>query len=332
MAQNYYYAVARIKTLENELISNSLVNRMLEAPDAMEALKYLSETSYRTHLSDISDPRDFELVLEKGMESTYEMIDRSTENPEITKVSRIKNDYNNLKILLKSYFLEVERDELLSKFGMVDINALKASVQNKEFRDVPKLVEEAVLQVMEDFELNGNPQNIDLIVDKKMYQHIRESVKKLNMKPYEEYLKVEIDMINLKTFLRIRRIGGDFNFFQKAFIEGGSITLDEFQKFFLENLSVVGDLFSYTPYGSFLTEAFKQFMESGSITEFEKDCDNYLLKVAKEGKNLAFGAGPILGYIKAKENENKAIRIIMVGKINNIPSSMIRGRLRDLYV
>jgi V/A-type H+-transporting ATPase subunit C len=34
----------------------------------------------------------------------------------------------------------------------------------------------------------------------------------------------------------------------------------------------------------------------------------------------------------AKENEIRIIRIIMVGKINNMPTDSIRERLRDVYV
>ena len=39
-----------------------------------------------------------------------------------------------------------------------------------------------------------------------------------------------------------------------------------------------------------------------------------------------------INNIYAKETEIKIIRIIMVGKLNNIPAEVVRERLRDIYV
>ncbi|MDK2799758.1 MAG: V/A-type H+/Na+-transporting ATPase subunit [Clostridiales bacterium] len=47
---------------------------------------------------------------------------------------------------------------------------------------------------------------------------------------------------------------------------------------------------------------------------------------------MAFGIEPLVAYLMAKENEIKIVRIIMVGKINNISNEIIRERLREAYV
>ena len=52
----------------------------------------------------------------------------------------------------------------------------------------------------------------------------------------------------------------------------------------------------------------------------------------KSAKMISFGGEPLLAYIYAKETEIKVIRIIMVGKLNNINGEVIRERLRDIYV
>ena len=46
----------------------------------------------------------------------------------------------------------------------------------------------------------------------------------------------------------------------------------------------------------------------------------------KSGKLVTFGPERILSYIYAKETEIKIIRIIMVGKLNNITEEVIRER------
>ena len=56
------------------------------------------------------------------------------------------------------------------------------------------------------------------------------------------------------------------------------------------------------------------------------------MSIMKAAKIIPFGVEPFLAYIYAKETEIKIIRIIMVGKLNNIAAEVIRERLRDIYV
>ncbi len=330
MAQNYYYAVSRIKTLENELLTPGIVLRMLEAENGEESLKFLSETGYRQFLGEVPNVRDFEKILSMGMEDTFYTIDQSTGNKAISKIFRMRHDFNNLKIYLKSHFLGEEHTEILSPYGTIDLKSLKAAI-DKDFSQVTKEIEAATVSAFQDFETNNNPQNIDLIVDKMMYRAILEAVSALKMPFFKRYFRTEVDMINLKTFVRVRRMGGDGAFYGETFIEGGFLGVKDFQRFFAESYPQIADILTFSQYGK-LSETIRAFGDNGSLTELEKGIDNYLISVVNEGKRAPFGEGPILSYIKAKENENKAIRIIMVGKLNNIPTDMIKGRLRDLYV
>jgi V/A-type H+-transporting ATPase subunit C len=51
----------------------------------------------------------------------------------------------------------------------------------------------------------------------------------------------------------------------------------------------------------------------------------------KDAKLEVFGPMPILAYIYAKENEVKNLRLILVGKENNLPIKEIRERMRIIY-
>ena len=57
-----------------------------------------------------------------------------------------------------------------------------------------------------------------------------------------------------------------------------------------------------------------------------------LMELARRGKADIFTIGPILGFLLAREAEAKAIRLIMVGKLNRLPQEKIRERLREMYV
>lgn len=49
----------------------------------------------------------------------------------------------------------------------------------------------------------------------------------------------------------------------------------------------------------------------------------------QQAKYVAFGEQPLLGYVSAKDNEFTAIRIIMTGRLADLPADVIRERLRN---
>ena len=69
----------------------------------------------------------------------------------------------------------------------------------------------------------------------------------------------------------------------------------------------------------------------GRLSGLEKISQNYLMELNKNSKYIVFGPEPLFAYLVAKEREISAIRMIMVGKINNIESNKIRERLGDTY-
>ena len=68
------------------------------------------------------------------------------------------------------------------------------------------------------------------------------------------------------------------------------------------------------------------------MSAFEKWCDDYLTEVMRSQKWEPFGIGPIVAYILARENEMKAVRLILSAKINNLSEETVKERLRSMYV
>jgi V/A-type H+-transporting ATPase subunit C len=81
-----------------------------------------------------------------------------------------------------------------------------------------------------------------------------------------------------------------------------------------------------------VVEQTMQGIEGGTSWALERTMDNRLMDLARQGGNEIFTIGPVLGYLLAREAEAKAIRLIMVGKLNRLPQDKIRERLRDMYV
>ena len=69
-----------------------------------------------------------------------------------------------------------------------------------------------------------------------------------------------------------------------------------------------------------------------STSAFERWCDNQIIETIRPQKYNPFSAGPIIAYMLARENEIKTVRIILTGKLNQLPDDLIRERVREMYV
>ena len=81
-----------------------------------------------------------------------------------------------------------------------------------------------------------------------------------------------------------------------------------------------------------LTAGTDQITLDGKYTKFERIADDMKLKYVKDAKYVSFGIEPLIGYLIAKEMEIKNLRIILTGKVTEVPVEKISERLRDTYV
>jgi len=136
-----------------------------------------------------------------------------------------------------------------------------------------------------------------------------------------DVIKALIDFTNIKTRIRVEKMGKGAAFLEKALLSGGTIG----EKALL-------DLSSSNPFsGTYFGECYDLGKKEG-ITSFEKYVDDYIIEFAKKAKYMPLTIEPLIAYLLAKENEIKTVRIIMVGKENNIEAETLRERLRKTYV
>lgn len=329
--KEYLYATARIKALETKLISQNLVERLLDTPSAEETAKVLSETEYGSYFGEIDSVYNFEEAIDKHLKDVFKVIDDSTGNPDFTRIFRYKYDIHNLKVLLKAIYIDENYEDILIPMGTVEVDRIKKAVSDKDFSELPAFLKDAAQEAVASFELNHDPQYIDLILDKYLYSKMLDTAKGLGDFA-EEFVKTEIDLININTFLRFKKTKMSSSRLKEALIDGGYLKPSYYMEYFAEPLNSFAESLSVSRYARVVDEGIQKWIETRDATQLEKALDNYLINLAKQGKYEAFGVKPILGFLKAKDTEAKLLRLIFVSKINEIPTEKIRERLRDTYV
>jgi V/A-type H+/Na+-transporting ATPase subunit C len=320
--------VSLIRVWESKLLGKTQYDRLIDSDSLDGALKFLHETPYGSFLEN----GDFELALNAAAKNMYGDIANATPYKILVDFMRVKYDYHNIKALIKGKILEKDFSHILISTGIINVEELKAAINSGELKDLPAVMQKAIEATLEDYEANKDPQRIDIILDKYMFIHMREIVKDINHEFINKYLTVLIDLTNIKTLLRVKRLNKEVSFFRDLLIEGGKIDRGTFNELYPDSIEGISHRLGSTEYGDMLKDSIEYYAKTDSLALLEKNIDNYLMNYMKKAKFINLGPEPIVVYMYARETEIKNIRIILVGKLNKVSENLIRERLRDSYV
>lgn len=325
-------AVSRIWVLETRLLDKSKIERMIETNSADDALRILGETEYAGVMSTVKRATDYEEVLSAELKRVYNLMYELCPVKSVVELMSIKYNYHNLKVILKGKFLGKDLSYMFIDLGNKDLHEIKRKIDNENYKDLSEEHRVAVEAVVADFEVTKDPQRIDIIMDKYMFKNMVEIKNNLKYPFVDKIVNALIDSTNIKTLLRIKRQKKDREFASLVMISGGSIDRDNLVALINESPENIIVRLQNTIYSDMIKEGIEAYIATDSANLLEKLSDNYVMALMKDSKLVTFGPERILSYIYAKETEIKIIRIIMVGKLNNIAEEVIRERLRDIYV
>ncbi|MCY6370841.1 V-type ATP synthase subunit C [Clostridium ganghwense] len=328
----YVQAVPRIRALENKLLDKAKIERMIDGNSAEETFKILQETEYGTLMTNVKRPEDYEIVLSEELKRVYSFMYEVSPDENLIDTMSIRYDYHNIKVLLKGKALNKDLSYLLIPVGTVAVDDMKMYISMEDYRELTPIMKEAIQKSETSFGEHKDPQQIDIILDEYMYKDMLFRAEVLGEPYLLEFLKMNIDLINLKTLLRVKKQKKSRKFLDSVLIEGGKLERETLLDMLNgSNENIVSSL-QYTDYNEIMRLGMEEYIQTGKFNVLEKLSDNFIMNFIKDSKYISFGIEPLLAYIFAKENEIKIVRIIMVGKLNNIAGDVIRERLRDIYV
>lgn len=308
----YAYSVAKVRAVENKLLDKLKLSRMAEAQNLDEAMKILRESGY--------EGSSAEQMLSDESAKTYAFLKEISPSKETFDIFLVKNDYHNIKVLLKTEFLGKNYDFLLTQSGRYSARLMKNLIENRAMKDFSPIMREAVEQAVAILEKTGDPQLCDMLLDRAAYREMHELAKQSGSAYVCDIVAVMCDLANIRIFARVHKMEKNADFLLHALLDGGTIGKEDFVR--SQNLS---ELLSGTKYAEL-----SDF--EADISELEKQADNFMIRYIKKAKYVAFGIEPLVAYLLAKENEIKLARIILTGKKNGLPPEMIKERLRESYV
>lgn len=325
---DYLFLTTRIRALERSLLTRERIERMLDAPTTADAAKVLAECGY-PEMEEISVD-GVNAILAQKRELTYEDLYLAAPDRNIIDVFKIKYDYHNAKVLLKAEARGIDADYLLVDTGRVPPATLREGIRSSDLRGLPGSLADAIAQARETLGATGDPQLSDFILDRAYFTDLFALARQCGSAFLEGFVRINIDVANLKSVVRTLRMGKDVEFLKGVLFPGGNVDASRIIAA-VNSGSSVAELFA-TSVLSEAAEEGQHAIAGGDLIRFEKLCDNAIMAYIRDARYVAFGEAPLIAYLFARESEATAIRIIMTGRLAGLPADMIRERLRDSYV
>lgn len=327
---DFTFAVGKIRAWESKLLPASVFYQLADSRDLSELESILSSTVYanlpaslrskqagKIALSDFDDLFDAEEI------TTLKELKSFLKDDRFLMPFLYKRDFHNLKLFAKSKFTNVEADWL--KESLVKKETLAEAIIWQDFTFLPKIYQNFLNEAWKTYEKIGNWQILDTFLEQRLYEQILNITEEFPFANY--FFKAEIDLINIKTFIRCKNRDAEADLFSQLFIGGGLLDKTFFIEAYKEPTDKLSQRLKFTPYDVLTdigTDVSKSF---GEFYEIEKRCYLVLLKYLSCAKYTAFGYEPVLRYIFLKNNEIKNLRTVLVGKTHNISSEEIKARI-----
>ncbi|MGH4051077.1 MAG: V-type ATP synthase subunit C [Clostridium sp.] len=328
---DFTQAVARLRVLETRLLNKIKIERMIDSDSADDVLKILQENEYASLMGNVKRAEDYNILLKEELKRVYLLMYEISPESIIVDIMSLKYDYHNIKVILKGRALDKDLSHMLIPVGTVNSEKLKFYMKSMEYKELNPIMREAIIEAEEVFKETNDPQKIDIILDKYMYLDMLTKAKETKIEFIINYVKRSMDFTNIKSIIRLKKQEKDVDFFNEVILSGGDIDNDVLLRAFNEPIENMAAKFSSTKYGEVVRIGLDEYIKTGKLSILEKLSENFIMENLKVAKYVAFGADPIFAYIVAKETEIKIIRIIMVGKLNNVDTTVIRERVREVY-
>ena len=324
--EDYLYISSLLRAREPRMLSRDKAERMLDAPGFEDAAKMLTESGYE----DMSQMtvKQIETALSERRAAVFHELETLVPDTAALDLFRLKYDYHNAKVLIKSEAMHRNDVSLLSNSGRIAPDVMQKRFQEDRLRDLPGELGSASEEGRALLNRSANPQLSDFLLDKAYFREMNALAEALDSDFARGYVALLADGTNLRSAVRILRMGKDIGYLREALVSGGSVSEERL----IQGIS--GEGLASVFAGTALSKAAQlgaDAVSGGTLTAFELACDNAVAGYLADAKLCSFGEESVIAYLAGTENELTAVRMILTGRLSGVPSDTIRERLRDLY-
>ena len=324
--EDFLYATAYIRSVEERGLSGAVVKRMLEAANAEEAEEALFEGRSTLPQDAIVDTA--EAICDEYVNGSFFTAGEIVGDVKAFDFLRYQYDCNNIKTALKCEARGLDPTGLYFSCGSIPTETVTSAIKSREYGVLPGAFAEAAQCAADAYAKTGDPQSIDLPLDNAAFEMMADGAEKTGVKLFSEAVRVKIDVTNVVTAVRIIRMKPQTQseLLSRALCGRGSIKKDE-----IIAASEEGEEALYEFLKGRVPDRFEAALStSATPSSLERAADDAYLSYAVQAKKTVFGAAVIFGYLVEREYNAKNARIIIAGKRAGVPYEQLASRIRTV--
>lgn len=325
---DYLAISARIRVLENRLLTRERLEQLVEAREDAEAARLLADCGYAEPAA--LTPGGVEETLGRAQADLFADLSKALgEENHVLPVFRIKYDYHNAKALVKGEAVGADTRHLLVSGGRFDPETLAENYRVDDLSAYPEPFRRAVEEARALLADSHDPQLADFLLDRACYGEISREAQASGNDFLAGYVKILIDSLNLRAYVRATRAGQGRPLLERALLPGGGVAPQAILDAKADSLA---RLFEPAGLGEAAQRGASLLAGSGDMTAFERACDDAVTRYVRRARRVPFGLEPVVGYLYARSAERTAIRTVFSGRMAGLDRDTIRERLREAYV
>ncbi|MCF2652339.1 V-type ATPase subunit [Anaeromassilibacillus senegalensis] len=320
MAQEYIYAVARIKARELSLLTQQDIDRLMACKTPAECFRALADKGWGT-----GGEQTAEAIFAAETEKTWALMHELL--PDLTPfdVLLYPIDFNNLKAAVKCTVTNTEPHNVFMQGGTVDPQKMQLAVRQNDFSLLPDFMAEAASEATQVLLQTRDGQRCDVILDRACLSAIHRAGMESDNALVKALAELKVAVSDIKIAMRAQHTGKSRAFLEESLTPCATLDLAELISAAEKDAEALYAYLGRTDYADAVAP-----LKAGA-SAFEKWCDDRQTALVKEiSRQDYFTIAPLLGYVTARQNEIATVRIIVSGKQNNLPDERIRARLREV--
>ena len=322
--QSAIYGVARVRCHEKGLLTPERIARLVDA-SAEDAVRQLVEAGYGSMAE--ATIEDADRLINSELNETYSLVREVSFKPDVTDVFLMKADVHNLKLLLKLRLIGSSETPALMQGGNYRTETLEQMVRDANYRELPEELKAALQKLEQSFQSQVDPVAVSVALDCAYTEYAY----RVGDAFTKEYFRVQADFNNVLSLLRLRAMNAGADKLRAVLLPEGYISQSKLLANMDAPLDSLGKTVGTGPARDGIIRGIDAMIKTGSISAVEKERDNTLMRMADIGKSTFDSIAPVVGYLLAREQEAKCIRLILTAKRNDLDDTIIKERLRELY-
>ena len=324
---DYVYLSTLLKALEKNMLSKEDLTRLTTARTDEDAVKLLTEKGWNAF--DTNDSAELEQEISHQRKTLFDLIYRYVPQAGIVDLFRLKYDYHNLKVLIKSTAQGLDGKRLLSDAGTITPTALVSMHNDKDYNRMHPIMATAAQEAADLLARTSDPQLCDLLLDGALAAQMLALAEAAESEFLLGYVRLWIDLGNLRVLTRAALSKKGFDYLQRAIFPGGKVACGQVREVTPELLR---SLFGFGALAAAAEAAVEALSGGLALSGLDMACDNTLIEYIRTSRLIPFGEATVISHLLAFESQLVAVRIVMSGRASGLGEERIAERLRMSYV